>query len=80
MHSSGQRDVSAHVYNLLTMHLEQEYHRFSQWMHLLRKIHVLASFKFAAVMVADNSWGLSVYIWVLEIHHEGICVGHWFNR
>ena len=49
-------------------------------MHLLRKIHVLASFNFAAVMVADNSWGLSVYIWVLEIHHEGICVGHWFNR
>ena len=49
-------------------------------MHLLRKIHVLASFNFAAVMVVDNSWGLSVYIWLLEIRHEGICVGHWFNR
>ena len=28
-------------------------------MHLLRKIHVLASFNFAAVMVADKLWGLS---------------------
>jgi len=37
------------------------------------KIHVIASFKLAAVMVADNSWDLYVYIWVLEICHEGIC-------
>ena len=47
---------------------------------VLGKIHVLASFNFAAVIIGDNSWGLSMYIWVLEIRHEGICVGHWFNR
>ena len=58
LHSSGQRDVSAHVYNLLTMYLEQEYHRFPQWMHL-RKIHVLASFNFAAVMVARECHGFT---------------------
>jgi len=45
-------------------------------MHLLMKIHVLVSFKFAAMMVADNSWDLYMYIWVLEILCKGICEGH----
>jgi len=37
---------------------------------------VLVSFNIATVMVADNSWDPYTYIWVLEIHHKGICMPH----